>query len=453
MSDGDWTPYVPVAQRRKKSAAAAAKAKQAGAPLAPIAAFRGAIARTFWGKAWCDNLERYSDYANRLPRGRTYVRNGSVIDLAIAPGAVRARVMGTRSYRVEVQVAAVAAGRWQAIAAACAGSIDSMVELLQGKFSAAVMQRLCRPGDGLLPTPREIGFRCSCPDWAAMCKHVAAVLYGVGARLDRQPELLFRLRRVDGADLLAQASAGAERRRKMPAKSRVLDAAAVAEVFGIEMAEMTTADAATRPRAGGGGKKTVAAKGASSSETRGKPSKTAGAAPKRISASATKLARSRQSGAADTAATKPTPRRPNTAEKETAQAVAAAGKARGTAKKSTKASAKHLDRLIAEAITDAYTDAEQAGGFLALMKDHLALPFATRGARHGRASDPARQHRGGRDRRGLRARQDQTENPDPRLAAAATAPGRSRVDRRLPPLAGALSQGAQAAAPCGNPAP
>jgi uncharacterized Zn finger protein len=236
MSDGDWTPYVPVAQRRKKSAAAAAKAKQAGAPLAPIAAFRGAIARTFWGKAWCDNLERYSDYANRLPRGRTYVRNGSVIDLAIAPGAVRARVMGTRSYRVEVQVAAVAAGRWQAIAAACAGSIDSMVELLQGKFSAAVMQRLCRPGDGLLPTPREIAFRCSCPDWAAMCKHVAAVLYGVGARLDERPELLFRLRKVDEKELIAVAGRDLPLSRKGPAADKVLAADDLSALFGVEIA-------------------------------------------------------------------------------------------------------------------------------------------------------------------------------------------------------------------------
>ena len=360
MSDRGWKPYVPAAERRTKAAAAAAKARQAGAPLAPIAAFRGPIARTFWGKAWCDNLERYSDYANRLPRGRTYVRNGSVIDLAIAPGAVRARVMGTRSYRVEVQVAAVAAGRWQAIAAACAGSIDSMVELLQGKFSAAVMQRLCRPGDGLLPTPREIEFRCSCPDWAAMCKHVAAVLYGVGARLDRQPELLFQLRRVDGNDLLAQAGTGPARRQKAPARAKVLDAAAVADVFGIEMAETPAVADAVRPRARRGDKKMVATKGAPPAESGRKTRKVAGAVPE--PAPAKKPARTRRSSAAA---------------EETAQ-VAAAGKAHGAAKKSAKVSAKHLDRLIEEAVTDAYTDEEQAGGFLTLMDEHLALPFATR---------------------------------------------------------------------------
>ena len=236
-----WKPYVPVAARRKKAEAAAKRAHKAGAALAPVAASRGAIAKTFWGKAWCDNLEQYSDYANRLPRGRTYVRNGSVIDLIIAEGEVRAQVMGSDLYRVEVRVAAVGDRHWKAIGADCAGSIDSMVELLQGRFSQAVMQRLCRPGDGLFPAPRELQFSCSCPDWASMCKHVAAVLYGVGARLDSQPELLFKLRRVDGAELLAQADQVIAAPAKRPAGSRVLQDSALADVFGIEMAGVAAA--------------------------------------------------------------------------------------------------------------------------------------------------------------------------------------------------------------------
>lgn len=244
-----WKPYVPVAERRRKAVAAATKAKKAGAALSPIAPSRGAVARTFWGKAWCDNLERYSDYANRLPRGRTYLRNGAVIDLAIEPGKVRAQVMGSSLYRVEVRVAAVAEKRWKAIGADCAGSIDSMVELLRGTFSTAVMQRLCRPGDGLFPAPKEIEFTCSCPDWASMCKHVAAVLYGVGARLDERPELLFDLRRVDGKDLLAQAGTGLTKPRKAPPKARVLDESALGEVFGIEMAEVGAPAKSAQPTA------------------------------------------------------------------------------------------------------------------------------------------------------------------------------------------------------------
>lgn len=246
MSYWGWKPYVPVGERRKKAERAAVKAKKAGAALSPIAASRGAVAKTFWGKAWCENLERYSDFANRLPRGRSYVRNGSVIDLVIAPGEVRAQVMGSSLYRVEVRVAPVVEKRWKAIGADCAGSIDSMVELLQGTFSAAVMRRLCRAGDGLFPAPKEIEFTCSCPDWASMCKHVAAVLYGVGARLDRLPELLFDLRRVDGKDLLAQAGAGLTRPKGAPAKARVLEGAVLADVFDIEIADVAASAESVR---------------------------------------------------------------------------------------------------------------------------------------------------------------------------------------------------------------
>jgi uncharacterized Zn finger protein len=191
MSFYGWKPYVSTAQRRKKAEAAVAKARKAGATLSPVTASRGALAKTFWGKAWCDNLERYSDFANRLPRGRTYVRNGSVIDLKITEGKVQAQVMGSSLYKVAVGVIAVPAKQWQCVSADCAGSIDSLVELLQGQFSKAVMERICRPSTGLFPAPQEIEFSCSCPDWASMCKHVAAVLYGVGARLDEQPELMF----------------------------------------------------------------------------------------------------------------------------------------------------------------------------------------------------------------------------------------------------------------------
>ena len=235
MSYYGWKPYVSVGQRHKKAERATAKARKSGANLAPVAPYRGAIAKTFWGKAWCDNLEGYSDYANRLPRGRTYVRNGSVIDLQIGEGQVRAQVMGSSLYQVAVQVTPVATTQWQAVGKDCAGSIDSLVELLQGKLSTGVMQRICTPRTGLFPAPKEISFSCSCPDWASMCKHVAAVLYGVGARLDQQPELLFSLRRVNAQDLVSQAGAGLPKSKKGPAAGKVLDNALLANVFGIEM--------------------------------------------------------------------------------------------------------------------------------------------------------------------------------------------------------------------------
>ena len=231
-----WRPYVSVADRRRNAEREVAKLRKKGREVSPVEIEGRAIAKTFWGRAWCENLERYSDYANRLPRGRTYVRNGSVMDLQVAPGTVSALVSGSRIYTVTVKVAAVPKARWNAIGKDCAGAIDSLVELLQGRFSKGVMERICRPKTGLFPSPGEIELACSCPDWASMCKHVAAVLYGIGARLDQKPELLFRLRKVDEKALIARAGHGVPLAKTGPRAEKVLDAAGLSELFGIEMA-------------------------------------------------------------------------------------------------------------------------------------------------------------------------------------------------------------------------
>jgi uncharacterized Zn finger protein len=233
--DFRWKPYVPVAARREKAAKTAARLAKKGHALSPVSASRGAIAKSFWGKSWCANLERYSDYANRLPRGRTYLRNGSVIDLQIGAGEATAQVMGSSLYRIKVQIAAVADTHWQSIARDCARSIDTLVELLEGRLSAAVMERITRPGTGLFPSPKEIRFSCSCPDSAALCKHIAATLYGIGARLDAEPHLLFGLRKVDAKELIARAGEGEALRQKVPKTGRILDSSRLADVFGIDL--------------------------------------------------------------------------------------------------------------------------------------------------------------------------------------------------------------------------
>jgi uncharacterized Zn finger protein len=231
----EWRPYLSQAQRKRRAAVEMAKLKKKGHPVAPVILQGRTIASTFWGKAWCDNLEGYSDYDNRLPRGRTYVRNGSVLDLQIAPGEVSARVSGSDLYEVRVDISPVPKARWKSVCRDCAGGIDSLVELLQGRFSKGVMERICRQRSGLFPAPEEIRFSCSCPDWASMCKHVAAVLYGIGSRLDDKPELLFRLRKVDEKDLLAGAAAGLPISRKKPAAGKVLDAEDLSGLFGLDL--------------------------------------------------------------------------------------------------------------------------------------------------------------------------------------------------------------------------
>src|SRR5580693_5994578 len=232
MAYDDWgyRPYVSVGERRRKAAREMEKRKKQGHAVSPIAINGRTIAKTFWGKSWCENLERYSDYANRLPRGRTYVRNGSVVDLQITPGAIVAYVSGSELYKVALKIAPVAKAKWKSICTDCAGGIDSLVELLQGRLSKGVMERICRRNQGLFPSPAEIQLSCSCPDWADMCKHVAAVLYGIGARFDRQPELLFRLRGVDEMELIANASKAAPLAKRGPAAGKVLGGEDLSEI-------------------------------------------------------------------------------------------------------------------------------------------------------------------------------------------------------------------------------
>lgn len=348
MGDGmwyEWRPYVPAAQRRRKAERQLRTLRNKGQPLSPVVIEGRKIARTFWGKAWCDNLERYSDYANRLPRGRSYVRNGSVLDLRIAPGEVAALVSGTDIYQVAVQVSAVSKRRWTAICTDCAGAIDSLVELLQGRLSNGVMERICQEGTGLFPAPREIRFSCSCPDWAAMCKHVVAVLYGIGARLDQQPELLFTLRKVHEQDLISKAGRGMPSTRSGPPAAKVLRGQGLSELFGLEMVAADDADDANVRRS------RVAA-------ARGK----AGSAGRRDH-STTTTKKTQKTQKRTTTRTK-TPHRPPKGARRDGwkRGSRAAGRAK-------------LEALIAEAIVDAYGESEQRIGLYTMIEHHLALPF------------------------------------------------------------------------------
>ncbi len=234
-----WPKYVPVAERRANAAKQVQSAQKKGKALNPVITEGRQIANTFWGKAWCNNLETYSDYSNRLPRGRTYLRNGSVIDLQVSKGRIDAQVMGSSLYKITVEIKAMNESKWKSLVKSCSGKIDSLIELLQGKFSKAVMSILVDQTGGLFPAPREISMRCSCPDSAGLCKHLAAVLYGVGTSIDTKPEWLFLLRHVDHLDLVASASAaegvglgGAD----------VVEESALSALFGIEMEGKGAAD-------------------------------------------------------------------------------------------------------------------------------------------------------------------------------------------------------------------
>ncbi|MFN7683619.1 MAG: hypothetical protein ACK5TG_22325 [Planctomyces sp.] len=248
---GGWGPYVSVSEKKELGRRAAAKlAKKEGRDPCPVQAVGRELAKTFWGKKWCENLDRYSSIANRLPRGATYVRNGSVADLVIESGRVRAIVGGSEAYTVTIRIGTLSSKTWKAIQRDCASGIETLLELLQGRFSTQVMTRLTQERGGLFPEKSEISMSCSCPDAAGVCKHIAAVFYGVAVRLDQQPELLFRLRNVDHLELPGRAGAAAALDEALGVSSQGEFAEGdLGSIFGIEL-EMGGVGAVERMGAG-----------------------------------------------------------------------------------------------------------------------------------------------------------------------------------------------------------
>lgn len=240
-----WKPYVSVAERRRRATKKLASLRKKGMDVQPVEIDGRKIAKTFWGEAWCDHLESFSDYDNRLPRGRTYVRNSSVCHLRVAKGNVEARVAGSELYTVDVQIKELPPAKWRVIKQRSVGKIGSLLELLQGKLSDEVMRVVTDQKEGLFPLPREISFRCDCPDWAGMCKHIAAVMYGVGARLDVSPDLLFTLRGVDYEELIAVDAEAAVNAATKSGKSKQLSASNLSDVFGIDLGSDNQTDTIT----------------------------------------------------------------------------------------------------------------------------------------------------------------------------------------------------------------
>ncbi|MBU1701171.1 MAG: hypothetical protein KJ970_16440 [Candidatus Eisenbacteria bacterium] len=316
----EWRPYVSAAERRRQAAKKIAKMRKAGNEVSPVEIAGRKITTTFWGNAWGANLEAYSDYANRLPRGQRYVRNGSVIDLQIEAGRVRSLVSGSDIYKVDIKIKTLDKKRWVNIKRRCAGKIDSLVELLKGSISKGIMEIVSHMGEGLFPSPREISLSCSCPDWASMCKHVAATLYGVGARLDHNPEELFTLRGVDPAEMVETAveqfpTTGKRRR------GRVLASDELSSVFGVEInADAELSNDASAPagparktrRVAKAGKKPAAGKIKKKTKTKRLTAKSAGKAPAKRKAVKKKTAKKvaiKKSTARKAAIKKTVPRR------------------------------------------------------------------------------------------------------------------------------------------------
>ena len=228
-----WFQYETLHEKREHMERELKKRAARGEVLEPLKIQEGKrkIAHTFWGKSWCEHIESYRDYENRLPRGRSYLRQGSVFNLIVEPGKIRAQVAGSSLYDVEITIKPVTQEEWLEIVQACAGQVGSLLDLLSGQLGSGLMEVISNKERGLFPSPGEIRFNCSCPDYASLCKHSGAVLYGVAVKFDADPALFFQLRGVDPADLL---SSGADQ-ALVPAAQASLEGEDLSALFGIDL--------------------------------------------------------------------------------------------------------------------------------------------------------------------------------------------------------------------------
>ena len=378
----EWRPYVPAGVRRARARREMDKLRRKGKNVQPVEIEGRTIARSFWGKRWCDHLESFSDYANRLPRGRTYVRNGSVCHLDIRSGRIAAIVSGSELYDVTIRIGTLKAAVWKSIKTRCSGQIGSVLELLQGKLSKQVMGVVTDREHGLFPKPGEIRFDCSCPDWATMCKHVASVLYGVGSRLDDRPESLFLLRGVDSAELIATGMA-------LPGDTATDDALAddaLADIFGIDLdldpEDAPPPKASAKPRRAAG-RRAAPASGRQAPPPASKARKVAASAGKTRKAASSAPRKAKTSPAA-------TPRKRAAAKiQDLPASTVSAGRARNTASSvsrgtKTPATAAPRKRAAARTPADASpTDIRPTGKWVARLRRRCGLTVAQFAARLG----------------------------------------------------------------------
>lgn len=229
-----------MAELRSDAARQLAQAASRGENWNPVhtASTRGPLAKSWWGAAWCSNLERYADFANRIERGRRYLRSDAVLDLSIREGRVTAKVMGSRGapYDVQINIRPLPPEKAAALMDRCGRKVKNLDSLLDGEFPEELKSVFFEKG-GLFPAPNEISFRCSCPDWASMCKHVAAALYGIGVRFDQDPLLFFTLRGIDPGVLV---DAAVQNRLESMLENadkpslRIMDDSSWQELFGLQ---------------------------------------------------------------------------------------------------------------------------------------------------------------------------------------------------------------------------
>ena len=222
---------------RRKAETSVMKAGKCGQKYEPVCVAGTKICQRWWGIAWCRNLEQYADYTSRIGRGKRYVRAGAVLDLKIEASHILAKVQGSRQrpYQVEIRINPLTEKAVKKIQQQCVSKIKSLEELVAGEFPEE-LQHIFIGTDGLFPKPSDITFDCSCPDWACMCKHVAAVMYAVGVRLDENPFYFFKLRGIhvdEFIDAAVEDRIESMLKHAADKSSRIIDKKEVHDLFGV----------------------------------------------------------------------------------------------------------------------------------------------------------------------------------------------------------------------------
>ena len=156
---------------------------------------RGDFTKSWWAKRWLAAMEQVMD-RGRLQRGRSYARKGQVLSLEEGKGQVKAKVQGSQRtpYKVTIELTPLSEKDWAKVLAALAERPYFVAQLLAGEMPQEIQEAFQAAKLDLFPGRRELSQDCSCPDWADVCKHLAAVHYILAERFDEDPFLLFRLR-------------------------------------------------------------------------------------------------------------------------------------------------------------------------------------------------------------------------------------------------------------------
>jgi uncharacterized Zn finger protein len=233
-----WYKPESAADKAKKNQKSLEKLRKTNPDISPIIISGNLIASKWWGKAWNKNLENYADFKNRISRGKAYVKSGAVLDLKISEGKVEAIVQGNSSkpYNVTISIDKLDKRDWEKVKQLCNRKIDTLETLLLGSFPKVFDEMFSNSKNGIFPSPKEIHFKCTCPDSARMCKHIAATLYGVGSKLDEDPILFFKLRDIDFQDLLKKSMEDKMQSMLKNAdkkSERAIDDAEIFDLFGV----------------------------------------------------------------------------------------------------------------------------------------------------------------------------------------------------------------------------